>query len=142
MGWVYFYYEEGSPLLSADQKINLFEILKSARGNDPLTLQRVGLNIDFPVKTIKQKNALRYQIRKLRKQPELEYLANTGKGYFVCEYDYEFEDVYTSFKNRANGLAETANKYKEGIYKAKKSQRDHEQLSMDFDDVIDQANDK
>ncbi|MEI2397014.1 hypothetical protein MKZ24_03610 [Paenibacillus sp. FSL R7-0297] len=125
-------------MLSPDQKLNLFELLKARRGDDPWPLHRVGRHIAFPVNTLKEKNALRYQIKKLRKHPDLEYLANIGKGYFIPEYQYEFEEVSTTFKNRANGMAETAERYKVGGYRAKKSTRDHEQLSFDFDDASEQ----
>lgn len=122
-------------MISNDQILNLFEILKSANGEDPLTLQRIAFQIGVPSETVKQRNALRYRINQLKKYPELDYLANIGKGYFIPEYDYEYEEVHNTFRNRSNGLAKTAIKFKNGIHRAKKSSRSQDQISFDFGDI-------
>jgi len=118
-------------MLNGDQKLKLYTLLLNARGDKRLSLRMVAMLLEVPVATTREKNALRYQIRKLRKLSEFEYLANTGTGYFIPEFEEEFVEVHEAFKNRANGLAETANKFKSGAIKAKKAPKDHEQITID-----------
>lgn len=120
-------------MLSKDQVVNLFNLLKKLRGNDRWTKERIAIEIGVDPKDKAMMRSLKKHMKRFKSHPELEYL-EYSKGYFNAEYPEEFQEISTIYKNRAIGLEEIAVKFHEGKKKAKRHS-DQVQLTLNFDDI-------